>query len=70
MKTYLIELDYIGMANLLEYVNLARHPFYISFVFNAIFLEYLYGNLFPSDSMGADSNLAEGARAERSTYIR
>lgn len=56
------------MANLLEYINLARHSFYISFIFDAIFLKYFDGNLFSSDGVGADSNLAKGARAERSTY--
>ena len=52
------------MANLLEDVYLTSDPLNVALVLNAIFLEDFDGNFFACDRVGANPDLAKGARAE------
>ena len=65
-SSYLIELNYVRMTNLFQNVYFSCYPFYIAFILYAIFLKNFDGNFFSRDGVCTDSDLAEGARTERS----
>ena len=64
--SYLVELNYVRVANLFQNVDFSCYSFYIAFILYAIFLENFDGDFLSRDGVGSDSDLAEGARAERS----
>lgn len=67
---YLVELDYVGMADKLQDLDLPGDSFDVTFILNFLFLQDLDRDFFLGGHVETEFHLTEGALAELITWMR
>lgn len=67
-ETYLVELDHVGVSDLLKDVDFSGDPLNVGLILNLVFFEDFDSHKFARYCMGANSDFTKGSLAKRFSY--